>query len=418
MRWGGWLLSFTVLWAQDTVYITIAQAEKQFLERNLYLIAQKLRIEAEKALVWQARLWPNPQLTIDQVDLFTRAEAGFDAGPWLSTPRANQIAATLSQTLLTAGKRLKGVALAEASVRIQEAALAELLRTLRYQLLSTLYAVQRDQILLGLLQEQLSLLDLLRRRYRQLSEQALVPLPEYLRIENLYLQVQADLRVRRQSWEEAQHTLRVALRIDSLPIVLWIDTTGFFQSKLPQAPPLDSLLLQVYKRGDVRIAQETSRYQKASWAFEKALAYPDVDVLVSYDRLGGYRLNQLGVGFALPLPLFARNQGRIKAAQLSAYAADTAYQQTILTAQSEILRAWRNFLLLQKQWENTDPTLLERYRRAETAYRENLLAGRIGFLTYVDFFQSYRDLTEMLMELFYLSHQTLNELSYAVGTTE
>ncbi|MCX7980912.1 MAG: TolC family protein [Bacteroidia bacterium] len=412
MRWLLWGVG--LLWGQDTLHLTIAQVEARFLQKNLLLLAQKLRIQAEQALVWQARLWPNPQLVVDQMDVFTQAEASFDAGPFLAAPRINQISATLSQTLLTAGKRLKGVALAEASVRLQEAAFAELLRQLRYQLRGALYALQRDQFLLGVLREQVALLDRLRARYKALSQQALVPLPEYLRIENLYLQVQADLRDRYRQWEENQHALRTLLRFSG-DTLLWIDTTGFIQAQLNEALRLDSLLLLVEKRGDVRLARETHHYQVAALTLEKAMAFPDVTVDVTYDRLGGYRLNQWAVGFALPLPVFNRNQGRIAAARLLVEQSQLTYEQTRLIAESEVVRAWRQLVALQAQLREMDFALLARYRQAEAAYRENLLAGRISFLAYVDFFQSYRDLAQKIAETFYLLHQAQNEIGYAVG---
>ncbi|MEN2992539.1 MAG: hypothetical protein ABDH91_03185 [Bacteroidia bacterium] len=59
--------------------------------------------------------------------------------------------------------------------------------------------------------------------------------------------------------------------------------------------------------------------------------------------------------------------------------------------------------------------LLAQYQRAENTYRQNLLAGRIGFLTYVDFFQSYRELAINLVQTFYLVRQGENELRHAAG---
>ncbi|MEN2993065.1 MAG: TolC family protein [Bacteroidia bacterium] len=413
--WCGMLVGWMV-WSSDTLYLSLAAAEARFLQKNLLLIAKRLDIQAERALVLQARLWPNPTISLDQMDVFTQAEAPIP--PWLSTPRVNQLAFTLSQLVLTAGKRLKGVALAEAAVAVQEAALGELLRQLRYNLYTTLYSLQRDQILMGVFERQSQLLRQLADRYRQLSAQGLAPLPEYLRIENLYLQVQADLREVRQRWEESQMALRELLRPEPFSAILWIDTTGFWQPPLPEVGELDSLLLKVYRRGDVRVAEAQLRLQQSALAVEKALAYPDVAVNVSMDRLGGYRPNQWGVGVALPLPLFNRNQGRIQAARYALEAAQVRYEQTVVTAQSEVIGAWRKLLYLRRQWEEISPDLLERYQRSEALYRENLLASRINFLTYVDFFQSYRDLITRLVETRYLIHQTLNELRYAVGVVE
>lgn len=412
MRWG-WLVCWGILFGQDTLYLSVEQAERLFLEKNLLLLAQRLQIEAERALVWQARLWPNPQITVEQLDPFTAAEAPLP--PLLNTPRINQITATFSQTILTARKRLKGIALAEASLAIQEAAFAELLRQLRYELLTNLYGLQRDQVLLDLLARQAALLRQLAERYRRLSERALVPLPEYLRIENLSLQVQADLRDVQLRWQAQQHALRQLLRLEGKAPILWIDTTGFYRLDFPEIGMVDSLLDRVSRRGDVRMAAAELRFQDVSLALERALAYPDVDIIANFDRLGSYRLNQWGMGFALPLPLFNRNQGRIAAARYARQASETRYTQILLTAQSEVLQIWQNALSLRTQWESTPFDLPERYERAEAAYRENLLAGRISFLTYVDFFQSYRDLVMRITELLYLRHQVENELRYVSG---
>jgi len=408
-----WVLGWVFLWGQDTLYYRVEEVERLFLERNLLLIAQKLRIEAERALVWQARLWPNPQLTIDQVDLFTRAEGPLP--PFLETPRINQIAGSLSQTLLTAGKRLKGVALAEASVRLQEAAFAELLRQLRKDLRLAVYGLVRDQMLLSLIADQDRLLQALAERYRSLSQSGLVPLPEYLRIENLALQVQADLRAVRQQWEENQHALRRFLRLQVPAPVIWIDTVGLGAVMVQELPPLDTLLGRVAERPDVRLAKAQREYASRSLELEKALAIPNVDALVSYDRLGGYRFPQWGVGFSTALPVFHRNQGRILAARKTLEAAQAELEAVYQSAQSEVIWAWRNLQVVRSQWEKTEPTLLQRYRQAEAAYRENLLAGRVSFLAYVDFFQSYRDLVSKIADLWYAYQAAWNQLAYATG---
>lgn len=410
------LLLGWVIWAQDTLYLTPKAAEELFLQRNLLLIAKRLDIQAERALLLQARLWPNPALSIDQMDIFTRADAPLP--PWLETPRINQVAFTLSQTILTARKRLKGIALAEASVAVQEAALEELLRQLRYTLYGAIYSLQRDQFLLDIFQQQAKLLRQLADRYRELSARGLVPLPEYLRIENLYLQVQADQREVRQRWESAQSDLRALLRPAPISTIFWIDTVGFWQKVFPDIGGVDSLLLRAHLRSDVRLAEAELRLQQANLRVEQAAAYPDITVGTNFDRLGGYRVNQWGLGIALPLPLFHRNQGRIQAARYSVEAAQTRYEQVLLTAQSEILEAWRKALALRQQWAETPFDLLERYQRAEASYRENLLAGRINFLTYVEFFESYRDLATRIGETLYLLHQSQNELKYAMGVVD
>ena len=49
---------------QDTLRLTLASAEKTFLDSNFQLLAQRYNIDAQDALVIQARLYPNPNFSI------------------------------------------------------------------------------------------------------------------------------------------------------------------------------------------------------------------------------------------------------------------------------------------------------------------------------------------------------------------
>ncbi|GHT17987.1 hypothetical protein FACS189429_3360 [Bacteroidia bacterium] len=51
------------IFAQDTLKITIAQAEKQFLEKNLQFLAERCNIDAAKANLLQAKLFHNPTVS-------------------------------------------------------------------------------------------------------------------------------------------------------------------------------------------------------------------------------------------------------------------------------------------------------------------------------------------------------------------
>ena len=51
---------------QDTLPLRLNDAERIFLDSNYQLLAQKYNIDAQKALIIQARLWPNPNLSISR----------------------------------------------------------------------------------------------------------------------------------------------------------------------------------------------------------------------------------------------------------------------------------------------------------------------------------------------------------------
>src|ERR1700677_2834444 len=49
---------------QDTLRLQLPEAEKMFLDSNLQLLAQRYNVDANQALVIQAKLWPNPNFQV------------------------------------------------------------------------------------------------------------------------------------------------------------------------------------------------------------------------------------------------------------------------------------------------------------------------------------------------------------------
>jgi len=403
----------------DTLYLTITEAESTFLRQNLLLYAEKFRIEAARALVLQARLWPNPTFSVEQADFFAPYVPEYR--PLGTFPRFYQIAANFSQTLLTAGKRLHNIALQKAALHIQEAAFADLLRNLRYDLHVTLRALQRDQIVLSTLARQETLLTDLVSRYEVLARSQIVPEVEYLRLQSLLQTLRTTRQQQQLTYEENQNRLRQLLNLPIRDQNVWIDTMGFWPPADTTMPQLDSLLSLAPGRPDVQLSAYQLAYDEANLRLQKAYAYPDVDLIANYDRLGGYRIGQLGFGIGLTLPLWNRNQGQIQAARALRQASATLYENALSTAQSEILSAWRNLIRLKRQWSQTTPTLLAAYQDAETRYRLALQNQRISFLAYIDFFQSYRELVLSLTELAFTYHQAqarLEQVTTTIPTTD
>src|SRR5580704_8777964 len=112
----------------DTVALRLGEAEKIFVDSNLQLLAQRYNIDAQKALIIQARLWPNPNLSISRGPLW-----GIN-NPTATFFYNSENAAGLSQLILLAGKRNKQIRLAEANTKLAEYQFFDLMRTLKYTL--------------------------------------------------------------------------------------------------------------------------------------------------------------------------------------------------------------------------------------------------------------------------------------------
>src|ERR1700733_15224069 len=97
---------------QDTLHLALPDAEKMFLDSNLQLLAQRYNIDANKALVIQARLYPNPNFAIGHTLYSGTLHEFFPLGA------NDETTAGLSQLILLAGKRNKKAKLAQAQVNL------------------------------------------------------------------------------------------------------------------------------------------------------------------------------------------------------------------------------------------------------------------------------------------------------------
>src|SRR6201985_969006 len=132
------LFTCTILLAQarqDTMRLTLPQAEQMFLDSNLQLLAQRYNIDANKALVLQARLWPNPNFSIGHTLYSGTLNKFFPTGA------NDETTVGLSQLILLAGKRNKQVKLAQENVHLTEYQFFDLLRTLKYTLRTDFFQI-------------------------------------------------------------------------------------------------------------------------------------------------------------------------------------------------------------------------------------------------------------------------------------
>jgi outer membrane protein, heavy metal efflux system len=111
--------------------LTLSQAIDLALAANPGLVGDRLQIEVAQAGVAVARQRPNPELTLEE-----SRETPHDA-------------ATLAQTIETAGKRRRRVELAEAGVGSREAQLARAINDVRNRVRRAFYALASAQVRLA-----------------------------------------------------------------------------------------------------------------------------------------------------------------------------------------------------------------------------------------------------------------------------
>src|SRR5690349_23046906 len=95
--------------SNDTLKLSLPDAEKLFLQKNLALLSQQYNIDINQALIQQAKYWDNPVLSTDQniYDGKWFRHTTIDGQPY------GQIYVQLQQVIKTAGKRNKLITLAK-----------------------------------------------------------------------------------------------------------------------------------------------------------------------------------------------------------------------------------------------------------------------------------------------------------------
>jgi len=95
-----------------------------------------------------------------------------------------------------------------------------------------------------------------------------------------------------------------------------------------EIPTLESLAANLSAQPEFALADASLRASKARIDLAKAERIPDVKVEALYHRLESTKENTFDIGLSVPLPLFNRNQGRLREAHAEAAAAEARSRST------------------------------------------------------------------------------------------
>lgn len=399
------LLLCCCLWtnAQDTLKISQKEAEAVFLQHNFLLIAEKLNIERQKAELIQAKLWPNPQFSISEVNLWAtdRQTGGETVSPpfWNNVGRNQQLAFELNQLIQTAGKRRKLVALEQLDVSKSEQYFEELLRTLKLELRHLLADLQYTQASIDLCHHLIDNLSNLLNAFRNQVDQGHIAEAEFIRLNARNLEIQKQLLDLNNQAAEIQKDLQQLLHLDAQHYVWLTEDILSSGSASSSPPPLSKLIEEAgNQRPDLILARLEEEYAAKLLSYENANRFPDLTLGVNYDRNGNTMLDFVGVGVALDLPLFNRNRGNIQKARIQQEHASLAVQQKELNINQEVSYA---YILLKEAirfYESIDLGFDDSLDELLAQYTKNFAARNMSLLEYLDYLDSYRSNKTIILD--------------------
>jgi cobalt-zinc-cadmium efflux system outer membrane protein len=387
-----------------------------FVDSNLQLLAQKYNIEVQRALILQAKLWPNPNLSVDQGPIIPIYDPNSQY-PHSNFFYKNELAGSISQLILLAGKRNKQIKLAEANTVLAERQFFDLLRTLKYTIRSDFFNIYYLQQSAKVYDAEIKALQKVVAAYMQQQGKGYIAEKEVVRIRAQLYSFQSEYVGLINQIKGLESELRLTVQakptvyIDPVPDSVSLDALN------PEKYPITTLLDSAYNnRTDLLIARSNTDINRLNLDYQKALAVPDLSLSLSYDKQGSYANNFTSLGVSFDLPLLNRNQGNIKSAR---YAVDNtvALQRSVeATVAENITNALEIVFTQDSLYRTLDKKFSGDFERLADAELANYEKRNIGLLEFLDFYDAFRQNVLQLNSILYNRVQAFEDLNFYTAT--
>ncbi len=397
---------------QDTLSISLQQSEKMFTDSNLLLLAQHYNVDAQKALVAQAKVWQNPILN---TDIGIAADGKFVRYKKNADGNYNgQYYIQVQQLILTAKKRGKLIDLANTNTRLSELQLQDVLRNLRYQLHQDYYTILQQLALLGIYNDQaLQLNKLLNGMKAQLSA-GNIARKDYVRIQALVISLQQDITELKKGMADSQNDLKTLLQIKDANI--FIKPSEPLSGEVAMPDNLESLVNSALKSNPNYLLQQwQTTYQQQNLSYQKALQTPDITLGPNFDRNSSFAPNYVGLGVSLPLPVFNKNKGNIKSAQANIKQQEILTQNAETELRNNISNAYRKLLLSIELNNSSQKAFYQDYTTIYNNMLQSYKDRQLNLLEFLDFFNDYTDSQKKLLNQKLNLQLAKEELQYYVN---
>ncbi|MBS1623084.1 MAG: TolC family protein [Bacteroidetes bacterium] len=397
----------------DTLHITIEQAEKRFLDSNLTLLIGKTNIDVQKALELQARLFDNPNIS------YTHNFYNANTKRWFSVSSNNgegELSAQLTQLIRIGGKRKNQVKLAQYNTQMTEYQYYDLLRALKYQLVTDLSSIdlylQNDNIY----RQQIDIVKQLVDATAYQVQSGNASEKESVRLQNVLLALQSAQRSNYESLLDAESDVKQLLKYSK---------NEFVVPDLPQAKDvsaqirsigIDSLnSIALTERYDVKAAKLGVDIANTQLRLQRAQGVPDPSLFFEYDRFGSSYTNYTGLGVSIDLPVFNHNQGNIRSAKAGIKAAQYSSDNAYLGLTTDVASALMKMLNITDMQKTFDQNYNKSFNRVSQGMIDLYKERKIGLVEFLDFFDSYGESKRNLNQLTTDYRQGVYELNYTLG---
>lgn len=396
--------------ANDTLNLTLAQADSIFFSKNLLLLAQKYNVSQNEAYTLQAKIWDLPNLSIDH-NLYNPVNKKI-----LEISPTSETSVQLQQLLVIGGKRSKLVNLAQSNTQIAQYQYLDLLRDLKLQLRNSFYNTYFAEQKIRVFDTELSLLKNIVSGYELMYPKGFVSLREVVRLKALLFSLENDRLDLQKQLNDQQDTLHLLLN-DRTPVYLkpFPDLQKTDSIKLDNFPLTALIDTALHNRPDLLAVQTQNQYARTDLFYQKALNIPNPTFIAGWDHNGSFIPNYNYVGLSFDLPFWNKNRGNIRAAEarldISKVMSDS-YELQVIT---QVRQSYTKALQMDRFYRSTESGFGRDFTNLIRGATNNFLNHELGLLEFVDLYESYKDSQSQLIQLQNDRVQAIENLNYVIG---
>ncbi|MGP8214632.1 MAG: TolC family protein [Bacteroidia bacterium] len=340
--------------SEDTIYLTIPDAEQRFVSKNLTLLINKYNIDIAKANYLQARLWFNPNLyygtTLYNVENYKFI--GEKGSSYYPNQDAWDETWNVQQLLTLAGRFSDTWKLAAVGIKQAQYQLDDILRNLKYELytdISDLYFNQQQIKMYKYEEIQMQhLLDVTRELYKHgnAAGNDVIQLQQQLQDA-----VASEIASQQSTYGDVQD-LKILLRCP--------DNTYFVIKELPplpaNVPTFQAMIDSAEKnRPDLLLCYAGCEFAEKNLKLQRSTAVPDLTIGGTFTGVNAGTPAYVGIFGSMDLPVFNRNQWNIMAAKYAVSQQEESDTLTLSAVQNQVTNAYCTLLLANRQLSKIDP---------------------------------------------------------------
>lgn len=389
--------------------MSLQDCESEFLKKNLFLLAEQYNIDAAQALIVQARIWENPQISAELNAYNPEENRYFDIG------KNGQKVFAIEQIIYLGGKKRNEKRFYQTEKSIALLEFDDLLRNLKYQLRFNFFELYYNQQKIDATDKQLNNIQELISSYSVQVKNGNIPLRDLVRLQSLFLNFKNERIEFNENTIEAQKNLKLLLSKEEniSPVFNDVIFEKYTSSNTNSIEELQKQALS--SRPDYLSKQKEIEAQQFNLKWQKSLSIPDLTIGGNYDQRSGAFNNEANLTLAIPLPLWNSNKGNIQHAKIMVEQSKAISNQYELQISTEVSAAFEKWTSARNNYIELYPSLNSDFETVYNGVLNNFRKRNISLMEFTDFMESYNQANIQLNQLKKNVVQSAEELNTTIN---